>query len=144
MATRPTDSRQLLADLAYQIILTHELSSFMCKDNNISCSQLMVLKRLNEAEETCCKTLSSELKMVPSTLTGVCDVLETKGYVTRHYSGVDRRRVYVSLTDSGRSYLDHTRNSIIDHLNSVSQTFNFNESDIEKTTLLLQKFNQEF
>ncbi len=144
MVSQPTDARQLLADLAYQIMLTHELSSFMCKDNHISCSQLMLLKRLNEAEETCCKTLSSELKMVPSTLTGVCDVLERKGYVTRHYSGSDRRRVYVSLTDSGKSYLNQTRDSIIDHLNSVSQTFNFDESDIKRTTLLLQRFNQEY
>ena len=135
------DFRQLVAELAHQLLLAHESFSVVCKDGNVSCSQLTVLKRLSEVDELCCKTLSADLKIVPSTLTGICNVLEKKGYITRQYSAVDKRRVYVSLTDSGQSYLKHAYDSIIDCVNRVAKTFD--QSDIEKSTVLLQSFNQK-
>ena len=135
--TRTLDTRQLLADLTFQLLLTHELSSIICVENHISCSQLIVLKRLSEVDATCCTTLSTDLKMAPSTVTGICNALEKNGYITRQYSLTDRRRVYISITDPGKSYLEHARDSILNRYNAVS----FDQSDLEKMMALIQKLN---
>ena len=139
--SRTPNQKQLLANLAYELILSHGLYSNICTENNISCSQLIVLKRLSEIDETCCKKMCLDLEIVPSTFTGICNVLEKKGYITRHYSALDRRQVYISLTDSGKSCLQHVHDTMIESLRLVSQTFD--ESDIEKTTVLLQEFNRQ-
>lgn len=141
--TKTLDLSELLSELWYQLVLARELSSITCTDNHISCTQLIILKRLSESDVVSCKVLSSDLKIPPSTLTGIFNVLEKKGYVTRRYSTVDRRRVCVSLTSVGKAFLNLTRDSSINRLSAVSQTSNFDESDIERMTYLLQKFNHE-
>lgn len=38
-----------------------------------------------------------------STITGMADTLEKKGYIQRHVSGMDKRSVLVELTDKGKA-----------------------------------------
>jgi DNA-binding MarR family transcriptional regulator len=45
--------------------------------------------------------LAAELKMSPAAMTGRLDALEKRGFVRRHPSATDRRKVDVELTDAG-------------------------------------------
>jgi DNA-binding MarR family transcriptional regulator len=46
--------------------------------------------------------LAAELGVAPSTMTRLCDRLVSRGLATRQQSTLDRRVVYVGLTDAGK------------------------------------------
>ncbi|WP_206916686.1 MarR family winged helix-turn-helix transcriptional regulator [Alicyclobacillus suci] len=137
--TQETLRNQLFADLAYQILLTQGLSP-MKVAGLPSCNQLLVLKELDEVERMRLTDLSAALKLSPSTITGVCDVLEQKGYIRRDRDLIDRRIVYVSLTAHGRMCLRSTRDSMIARLGSVAHTFK--EGDLETAVAVLNAINR--
>lgn len=49
--------------------------------------------------------LVKELGISFGRITNILKVLERKGYVQKHQDTIDRRRVYVSLTDDGERYI---------------------------------------
>jgi DNA-binding MarR family transcriptional regulator len=63
--------------------------------------QLWVLKAISQSGSLSLGDLSKRMYLHPSTLTGVVDRLEKKGYVLRDRSDVDRRVVKVKLTSKG-------------------------------------------
>ena len=63
--------------------------------------QLWVLKTINQSGSLSLGELSKRMYLHPSTVTGVVDRLEKKGYVLRDRSDVDRRIVKVKLTSKG-------------------------------------------
>jgi DNA-binding MarR family transcriptional regulator len=64
--------------------------------------QLWALKTISDNERLSLGDLSERMYSHPSTITGVIDRLEEKGYVTRNRGQVDRRVIYVQLTAEGR------------------------------------------
>ena len=64
--------------------------------------QLWALKTLSEYESLPLGELSRKMYLHPSTVTGVVDRLEAKGYVLRDRDREDRRVVNVRLTDKGK------------------------------------------
>lgn len=65
--------------------------------------QLWALKTISEHDVLPLGQLSKKMYLHPSTVTGVVDRLESKGYVARGRDATDRRIVTVSLTSAGRA-----------------------------------------
>lgn len=64
--------------------------------------QLWALKTISQNESLSLSALSQKMYLHPSTITGVVDRLEKKGFVTRNRDQADRRVVYVALTARGK------------------------------------------
>lgn len=64
--------------------------------------QLWVLKTISLNGDMALGDLSKRMYLHPSTITGLIDVLERKGYVARVRDQKDRRVVKVQLTEKGR------------------------------------------
>jgi len=77
---------------------SHEVSGKF----GITGPQLWALKTLFQNESLSLTDLSERMYLHPSTITGVIDRLEKKGYVKRNRDKVDRRVIYVQLTDEGK------------------------------------------
>ncbi|MGA2518267.1 MAG: MarR family transcriptional regulator [Thermodesulfobacteriota bacterium] len=77
---------------------SHEVSEKF----GITGPQLWALKTIFQNESLSLSDLSERMYLHPSTITGVIDRLEKKGYVTRNRDRVDRRVIYVQLTAQGK------------------------------------------
>lgn len=58
--------------------------------------------------------LSDQLHVVPGRMTDILNSLENKGFIKRYRDDKDKRRVYVSITDTGRSEAEERRQYIGD------------------------------
>ncbi len=76
---------------------SHEVSGKF----GITGPQLWALKTISQNESLSLKDLSERMYLHPSTITGVVDRLEKKGYVARKRDQADRRVIYVELTAEG-------------------------------------------
>lgn len=63
--------------------------------------QLICLLEIVAKKEITLSKLTAEVNLSGSTVTGIVDRLEKKGFVVRRRSTVDRRKVYVLPTESG-------------------------------------------
>lgn len=82
----------------------------------LTMSQLRVLYMLQAAPGTPAGAVAAQLKVRPSTATGIVDRLVRQKLVRRERDDVDRRRVRISLTDKGREViteLDVRRRTVI-------------------------------
>lgn len=109
MTTSKTDPRvensydkRILRSLR-RIIRSVELRSHkIAQHYNITGPQLACLHTLIDNGPMTSATLSSHLVLSPSTIVGIIDRLQEKGWVTRHRSTTDRRRISLEITESGR------------------------------------------
>lgn len=68
--------------------------------------EMKVLSFINrEDRELLPGQLSSSLEMTGGRIAGILRSLEKKGYITRRTDELDRRRVLVSITESGSRYI---------------------------------------
>ena len=74
--------------------------------------QLWVLKTVFKSGELPLGELSQKMYLHPSTITGVVDRLEKKGYVSRDRGREDRRIVMVQLTPKGRRLAKRAPNPV--------------------------------
>ena len=74
--------------------------------------QLWALKTIAEHEALPLGELSTKMYLHPSTVTGVVDRLEAKGYVSRDRDKEDRRVVKVSLTTEGKQLAGRAPNPV--------------------------------
>ena len=101
-------------------LLTLEEQSLrnQCADD-LSIRELHVVEAvavLQETEKNTMAEIAGYLHLSPASLTTAVNVLVKKGYLVRDYSPVDRRVIYVNLTESGvtanRKYLDFVKEMI--------------------------------
>ena len=59
--------------------------------------------------------LAKQVDLGDSTVNGIVDRLEAKGWVRRHRSRMDRRKVYVEVTDSGREFARNAPSLLQEH-----------------------------
>lgn len=89
-----------------RIIRAIELHSRkLATDHKITGPQLVCLLALKEQEPLTLKKLAQLVFLSPSTVVGIVDRLEEKGLVGRSRSVVDRRSVFISVTESGNRML---------------------------------------
>lgn len=79
----------------------------LLKETGLTLPQVLTLRALGEMSggQTTQVELSRGLQLTQPTVTGIIDRLERAGLVKRERSLTDRRKIAVSLTDSGRDRL---------------------------------------
>lgn len=84
----------------------HQYSEEVLKEFGVTGPQLWLLKTLREEGGTSVGELSEKMYLHISTVSGIIDRLETKGYVVRKREAPDRRVVTVHLTAAGKRIVD--------------------------------------
>jgi DNA-binding MarR family transcriptional regulator len=77
--------------------------------NGLGFAQLRLLTALEEDDGCPSGRLAERAGVTPATVTGMLDILEEQGVVTRERSAVDRRMVIARLTPAGRRLRDRRR-----------------------------------
>jgi len=87
---------------------SHEVSDKF----GITGPQLWALKTISQNENLSLSDLSRRMYLHPSTMTGLMDRLEKKGYVKRNRDQVDRRVIYLQLTAEGKKLVKRAPNPV--------------------------------
>lgn len=75
----------------------------------LSGSQLRALDGLADAGRATARQMADFADVTPATMTGMLDVLENRGVISRERSLTDRRAVQIVLTDQGREIVAEAR-----------------------------------
>jgi DNA-binding MarR family transcriptional regulator len=78
-------------------------SKYLYKYYGLSTPQLTILKVLSEVSEIPTGQLAKRISLSQATVTDILDRLEEKGLITRQRSSFDKRRVYIRISEKGRS-----------------------------------------
>ena len=99
----------------------------------ITSPQMICLYMLRTRDEMTQSELAKEVDLGPSTITGIVDRLEAKGYVVRTRSAADRRRIMLQLTDSGRELVESAPSLLQDQLTASLMSL----PELEQATIAL-------
>ena len=91
----------------------HALSAAL-SDLNLSAAEINALANLGEGGTLSVRQLSERAGTRASTLTGLLDRLENRGYLVREVDPADRRSFRLPLTDQGREVAVRARAAITD------------------------------
>ena len=91
----------------------HVLSSALA-DLNLTAAEINALGNLADRGALNVRELSAETGTRATTLTGVLDRLENRGYVTRELDPTDRRSFRLPLTEAGQAAADRVRAAVAD------------------------------
>ena len=68
--------------------------------------QLVILQEISSLGEVTAGEIARAVSLSQATLTGILERLEKRGLLTRRRSELDKRRVMVGITDSGRQVIE--------------------------------------
>jgi DNA-binding MarR family transcriptional regulator len=108
VAGRKRTIAEIVDNLRRVVQVTHEYSKRSERVAGLTSPQLWAMKVLGEAGPLRLSDLARRMYLHPSTLVGIVDRLEARGYVTRTRSVTDRREIAVALTDEGRETAEKT------------------------------------
>jgi DNA-binding MarR family transcriptional regulator len=91
----------------------HALTSALA-DLNLSAAEINALANLADRGALNVRELSVETGTRATTLTGVLDRLENRGYLTRELDPTDRRSFRLPLTEEGREVAERVRVAVAD------------------------------
>jgi DNA-binding MarR family transcriptional regulator len=91
----------------------HALGSALA-DLNLGAAEINVLANLADRGALNVRELSAETGTRASTLTGVIDRLESRGYLTRELDAADRRSFRLPLTELGQAVAARVRAAVTD------------------------------
>ncbi len=94
-------------------------SKWLAGRRGVTGPQRLALRIIGHMPHVSAGLLATTLKLHPSTLTGVLQRLERRGFLTRRVDGSDRRRVHLDLTDRGRAATRPLRGSVEDAVTQV-------------------------
>jgi MarR family transcriptional regulator, organic hydroperoxide resistance regulator len=100
--SRDVEISETVQSLRRIVKTIEDYSQKVSSEFGITGPQLWALKIISEHGTLPLGQLSKKMYLHPSTVTGVVDRLENKGYVARGRDGTDRRIVTVSLTAAGQ------------------------------------------
>jgi MarR family transcriptional regulator, organic hydroperoxide resistance regulator len=103
---------EIMQSLRRVIKAIHDYSRDVSGNFGITAPQLWALKTISQNGSLSQGELSEKMCLHPSTITGVVDRLEKKGYVVRDRNHADRRVVKVRLTSKGKTLAKKTPNPI--------------------------------
>jgi DNA-binding MarR family transcriptional regulator len=81
---------------------------------DLTASEINTLANLADGQTRNVRELSLDTGTRATTLTGVLDRLERRGYLTRELDAADRRSFRIRLTDSGRPIAARVRSALAD------------------------------
>lgn len=76
-------------------------SSRLGKDFGLTTPQLLVLQTVANTKEQPIRAISAEVNLSQATVTSIVDRLERRGLLERQRSGIDRRQVFLVITEAG-------------------------------------------
>jgi len=88
----------------------------LAAEHNITGPQLMCLYSIVKNGPLTLSMLSKRYSLSPSTVTGIIDRLESKGFATRARSDPDRRKVLITATDAGSALVSKAPSPLQDKL----------------------------
>lgn len=94
-------------------------SKWLSSKRGVTGPQRLALRIIGHMPHVSAGLLATTLKLHPSTLTGVLQRLERRGFLTRRVDGSDRRRVHLDLTERGRAATRPLRGSVEDAVTQV-------------------------
>ncbi|MBP1149991.1 MULTISPECIES: MarR family winged helix-turn-helix transcriptional regulator [Methylocaldum] len=124
-------NEQVLIELR-RIVRALDLQSKQLQKVGLTGSQLMVLRALTKQGPLTANQLSQAVNLSQGTITTVLDHLELKALIRRERSAEDKRRLTITLTDSGREALRHAPSLL--HVDFVAAFRQLN--DWEQTLIL--------
>ena len=83
-------------------------------DLNLSAAEINALANLADRGALNVRELSAETGTRATTLTGILDRLENRGYLTRELDPTDRRSFRLPLTEAGQAVAGRVRTAIVD------------------------------
>ncbi|MCA9215574.1 MAG: MarR family transcriptional regulator [Planctomycetales bacterium] len=101
---------QILRSIRRIIRRTSEHSRSVCRHSGVTVPQMLCLKAISEFEPSDSVTVAMVAKTVQlsaPTVSRILDRLERAGFILRERAKTDRRKVCVSLTDSGWQRVDN-------------------------------------
>lgn len=105
----------------------------LAHEYGVTVPQLLCMLKIDEVGPMTLKELSIEVYLNPSTLVGIVDRLEKQGVFRRERSVKDRRKVRISLTESGRKMLARAPSPLQESLlEGISQL-----PELERATIAL-------
>lgn len=107
-------------------------SRALMQESGLTVPQLIALKTLERPEPAAVGEVATAINLSQGTVTTILNRLETRGLVRRMRSTRDRRRVLVSLTETGRATLRAAPPLLQDHFISAFQEL----EDWEQTQIL--------
>ena len=96
---------QVLIAIRRVIRATDLHSKQITRLSGLTSSQLVLLKSIEQQERVTAGEIAQRISLSQATVTTILDRLQSKGLVERERDSADKRRVYVRLTDAGRSAL---------------------------------------
>ena len=126
---------ELVNDCEYRILaalrrISRALDVYSRKLNTrlgLTTPQLLCLHALTGSDQPTLSDLARAVNLGGSTVNGIVDRLEAKGYVVRQRSTQDRRKVFLALTSQGRQLAEQAPPSIQDRLSTALTRLPFPE-----------------
>jgi DNA-binding MarR family transcriptional regulator len=121
----PRSSKALGGTLEFMRLLwaldhvLHKRSKWMARRFGITGPQRFALRVVGREPDLSAGRLAEILKMHPSTLTGILQRLERRGFLVRRVDASDRRRVRLELTSAGRAVTASSSGSIEDRVGGI-------------------------
>ena len=125
-------------------VLMTDLAERTFDERGMSFTQWVVLMNLRRSEPISVGELARTLGHDQGALTRVVDALVQADKVERRRCATDRRSVEISLTDTGRSYVEEQLPFVIDALNHLFEPFEKKEVDamVDLLTRLLERLTE--
>jgi DNA-binding MarR family transcriptional regulator len=114
----------------------HKRSKWMATRYGVTGPQRLALRVMGREPELSAGRLAAILKVHPSTLTGILQRLDKRGFIARRVDGHDRRRVRLELTSAGRTVTASSGGSIEDMVTAVLRRTT--PARLSATTVLLR------
>lgn len=111
--------------------------------HHVTGPQLACLLTISDQGSMTASSLAKEVCLSPSTIVGILDRLEQKDLVVRNRSHLDRRAVFIEISDTGRELLNSAPPSLQNKLAEVLQALPDDEqitiaSSLEKIVALME------
>ncbi|ABC28508.1 MarR family transcriptional regulator [Hahella aquimaris] len=75
------------------------------KETGLTAPQLLILRSIGDSRNTTMSQVAQNISLSQATVTSIVDRLEKKSLVARIRDSVDKRRIYLVLTDEGKEVL---------------------------------------
>ncbi|RNC71841.1 MAG: MarR family transcriptional regulator [Desulfuromonadales bacterium] len=110
MAKPPSDRMvaEIMDNIRRVFQVVNEQSKQVERETGLTGPQVWAIKVISEHGPVRVSDLAMKMYLHPATVGGILDRLEKRGLISRNRSTEDRRVVEVSLTDEGRSLVEHS------------------------------------
>lgn len=132
----------VLVGLFRDILLSEEKAIITEDFNDITCNDMHIIEAVGVGETKNMSTIAASLNITISTLTTGINSLARKGYVEKIKGEVDRRVVFLKLTDKGIKAYNQHKDYHIKMTNAVTE--NLDDEEIEVLVKALKSISQYF